>query len=353
MTDQNEEKPDNEIKSESPKTHSIFEEQISRKPDHYPWASQFIDVIDEGRWSHKEFNFMSDIHDFKTNVTDQEREIIIKTLSAIGQIETAVKKFWAKMPDTLPHPSLTDLGYFMAANEVTHNRAYEHLLTVLHLEDSFEENLKVDVVRNRVNYLGKWLHRFYKDSKKQYVYSLILFTLYIENVSLFSQFYIIRWFNRYKNIFKDTSQQVRYTRLEEDIHSKIGIKLINTIREEHPELFDEELEAKILEEAENAFQAESKIINWIMGDYAAERINTDVLKEYIKKRINDSLKAIGYKKIYTINRELKRDFEWADEELLGNTTMDFFHGRPVEYSKKSKSFAVETLFPDKIYQKTW
>jgi ribonucleoside-diphosphate reductase beta chain len=296
---------------------------------------------------------MSDIHDFKVNLSPEEQEIIIKTLSAIGQIEIAVKKFWAKMPDTLPHPSLTDLGYCMAANEVIHNRAYENLLSVLHLEDHFEENLKVDVVIGRVNYLRKYLHKYYKDSKKQYVYSLILFTLFIENVSLFSQFYIIRWFGRYKNVMKDTNQQVRYTRLEEDIHSKIGIRLINEIRLEEPDLFDDELEAKILAEAEAAFLAESKIIDWILKYYSDERINADVLKEYIKKRINDSLKAIGYKKIYTISRELKRDFEWADEELLGNTSMDFFHGRPVEYSKKSKSFAVKTLFPDKIYKKTW
>lgn len=353
MTEQKDTETLQEIPTEITKKHSIFEEQISRKPDHYPWASQFIDAIHEGHWTHKEFDFLSDIHDFKVNLSEIEKPIIIKTLSAIGQIEIAVKKFWAKMPDTLPHPSLTDLGYCMAANEVIHNRAYENLLTVLHLEEAFNDNLKVDVVINRVNYLRKYLHKYYKDSKKQYIYSLILFTLFIENVSLFSQFYIIRWFGRYKNVLKDTNQQVRYTRLEEDIHGKIGTKLINEIREEKPELFDEELEAKILEEAENAFLAESKIVDWILGDYSDERISADVLKEYIKKRINDSLKGIGYKKIFTINRDLKRDFEWADEELLGNTSMDFFHGRPVEYSKKSKSFSIKTLFPDKIYQKTW
>jgi ribonucleoside-diphosphate reductase beta chain len=335
------------------KEYSIFEEQIARKPNRYPWTDKFIDAMHEGHWTHKEFTFQSDIHDFKTVLTEQEQDIIKKTLSAIGQVEIAVKKFWAKLGDNLPHPSLTDLGYVMANIEVIHNNAYENLLSVLGLENVFEENLKVPVIQGRINYLRKYLHKFYKDHRKQYVYSLILFTLFVENVSLFSQFYIIRWFGRFQNVLKDTNQQVRYTRLEEQIHAQVGMQLVNNIRKEHPELFDAELEARIINEAEAAFQAECSIIDWILGDYSQERINASVLKEYIKKRINDSLKEIGFNRVFTINRELKRDFEWADEELLGNTAMDFFHGRPVEYSKKGKSFAKEILFPDKIYTKTW
>jgi ribonucleoside-diphosphate reductase beta chain len=83
--------------------------------------------------------------------------------------------------------------------------------------------------------------KFYKDSKKQYLYALILFTLFVENVSLFSQFYVINWFARFKNVLKDTDQQVKYTRNEENIHALVGTRIINTIREEYPELFDEEV----------------------------------------------------------------------------------------------------------------
>ena len=75
----------------------IFEEQISRKPDNYPWAQEFIEVMHTGFWTDKEFSFTSDVQDFKVNLSDDEREMIIRTLSAIGQIEVAVKKFWAKL----------------------------------------------------------------------------------------------------------------------------------------------------------------------------------------------------------------------------------------------------------------
>lgn len=312
---------------------SIFDEQISRKPNKYPWADEFSDTMHDGFWTVREFSFSSDVQDFKVALNDSEREIVIKTLSAIGQIEIAVKKFWAKLGDNLPHPSISDLGFVLANTEVIHNRAYEKLISVLGLEDVFEENLKLDIINGRVNYLQKYNHKYYKDSKKQYVYAIILFSLFIENVSLFSQFYIILWFGRFRNVLKDTTQQVNYTKNEELIHAKVGIKIINTIKAECPELFDDELENRILHEAGEAFKAESKIIDWIVGEFKDQRISGDVLKEYIKSRINDSLADIGYKKIFEIDKNLARDFEWMDEEVLGNNSTDFFHQRPVDYSK--------------------
>ena len=322
----------------------IFEEQIARKPNHYPWAQEFIEAMHNGFWTDKEFSFSSDIQDFNVNLNENEREMIVRTLSAIGQIEVAVKKFWSKLGDNLPHPSLTDLGYVMANVEVIHNNAYERLLQILGLEDIFEENLKLDFIEGRVKYLRKYTHRFYKDSKKQYVYALILFTLFVENVSLFSQFYIINWFNRYKQVLKDTGQQVKYTRNEENLHALAGIKIINTIRDEHPELFDEELEERIATEAKEAFDAESKIVDWMINGFNEKGLSADILKEFIKNRINDSLEKIGFDSAFDVDTSLLEDTMWFEEELMGNNATDFFHSRPVEYSKKSQAFDADDLF---------
>jgi ribonucleoside-diphosphate reductase beta chain len=325
--------------------YSIFEEQVSRKPNRYPWAEQFIEAMHNGFWTDKEFNFKSDIQQFKVGLNDQEREIVVRTLSAIGQIEVAVKTFWAKLGENLPHPALQDLGYVMANTEVIHNNAYERLLSILELEDVFEENLKLEWIQGRVKYLRKYTHRFYKDSKKQYVYALILFTLFVENVSLFSQFYVINHFARFKNVMKDTDQQVKYTRNEENIHALVGIQIINTIRQEHPELFDAELEERIQGAAQEAFLAESKIVDWMVNGIDEPSLSAPILKNFIKNRINDSLKQIDMKKPFDdVDQVLLEKTMWFDEELLGNNMTDFFHSRPVEYSKKSQSFGEDDLF---------
>jgi ribonucleoside-diphosphate reductase beta chain len=322
----------------------IFDEQISRKPNLYPWTDSFIEAMHNGFWTDKEFSFKSDIQQFKVNLTEQEKEIIVRTLSAIGQIEVAVKTFWSKLGENLPHPSLADLGYVMANVEVIHNNAYERLISTLGLEKVFEENLKLDWIQGRVKYLKKYTHRFYKDSKKQYLYALILFTLFVENVSLFSQFYVINWFARFKNVLKDTDQQVKYTRNEENIHALVGIKIINTIRSEYPDLFDDELVEKVVNEAKEAFESEAKIIDWMVNGIQEEGLSAVVLKEFVKNRINDSLKQIKFPKAFDVDKKLLSSTTWFEEELLGNNMVDFFHSRPTEYSKKNQSFSEDDLF---------
>ncbi len=322
----------------------IFDEQISRKPNHYPWTDEFIEAMHNGFWTDKEFSFKSDVQQFKVKLTDQEREIVVRTLTAIGQIEVAVKTFWAKLGENLPHPSLQDLGYVMANVEVIHNSAYERLITTLGLEKVFEENLKLDWIQGRVKYLKKYTHKYYKDSKKQYLYALILFTLFVENVSLFSQFYVINWFARYKNVLKDTDQQVKYTRNEENIHALVGIKIINTIRDEYPELFDQDLVDKVIHEAREAYDSESKIIDWMVNGIQEEGLSASVLKEFVKNRINESLAQIKFPNAFDTDKTLLSSTKWFEEELLGNNMTDFFHSRPVEYSKKNQSFSEDDLF---------
>lgn len=322
----------------------LFEEQISRKPDLYPWTQQFIDAMHNSFWTSKEFNFQSDLHDYKTNLSDKERDLLVKSLSVIGQIEISVKKFWSKIGDTLPHPSICDMGYVMANVEVIHGDAYEKLLEVLGIDKAFDEILQLPIIKGRVNYLRKHLHKFHADNRRQFIYSLILFTLFVENIALFSQFYIVSWFGRYKNCLKDTCKQIEYTSREEDLHAKAGIRIINQLKAEYPDFFDAELEEKVLYESSQAVKYEMEIIDWLLENIEENKLNKDVLKEFIKDRMNQSLKEIGYKKIFDVDKKLLKETDWFKEQLFGNNMTDFFHSRPTEYSKKSKCFDESELF---------
>ena len=80
-----------------------------------------------------------------------------------------------------------------------------------------------------------------------------------------------------------------------------------------------------------------------MGDWSGQRVNPTVLKEYVKSRINDSLKDIGFQPLFAIDEVLARDFEWMNEEVLANNAVDFFYQRPVDYAKANKTFDINDL----------
>lgn len=322
----------------------IFDEQLSRKPNLYPWTKDFIKAVKDGFWRDEEFTFASDVQDFKVRLAENRKNLIVRALSAIGQIEVAVKLFWVKLGWNLPHPCFMDLGIVLGDTEVLHSSAYERLIDVLGLESVFEENLKLEWIIGRVKYLKKYTHKCYDNEKKQYLYALTLFTLFVENVSLFSQFYIVKWFGKYENVLKDTNQQVSYTILEEQIHSLVGIKIINTIKEEYPDLIDEDFKKRIVSAAKESFKAECKIIDWMVEGNNEENLNAPLLKEFIKNRINDSLQQIGFNKVFEIDQELLAKSKWFDVEVAASDKTDFFHSRPVSYQKKNQSFAEEDLF---------
>ena len=74
-------------------------------------------------------------------------------------------------------------------------------------------------------------------------------------------------------------------------------------------------------------------------------LSAPILKEFIKNRINESMKQIGMKETFQdIDQVLLEKTMWFDEELLGNNMTDFFHSRPTEYSKKNQSFGEDDLF---------
>ena len=324
---------------------SIFEKRLSYKPfDYSEITDPLINAMWASHWTHNEFNFKSDVQDYHTSLTEQERDVIKRAILLISQVEVAVKSYWSNIGKHLPKPEIADMGAVFGGVEVIHSRAYSEILTKLGLEEEFTYLLENEPVLNRVNYLNKYVDRVFEDDKKQFLYSLILFTLFTENVSLFSQFYTVLGFNRFKAVLKDTANVVQYTSKEENLHAEGGMALINQIRAEHPELFDLELETRIWEEAQVALDAEEGLIEWILRDFENEFLSEDILNNYLRNRVNESMKRIGFDFEFHVDEKLLQTTAWMDEEVYASALSDFFHKKPIDYAKSTKSFTAEELF---------
>ena len=324
---------------------NIFTERKSYKPFEYDSITKpFIDAIWKSHWTHNEFNFKSDVQDYKTLLSTQEQEVIKRAILLISQIEISIKSYWSNIGKLLPKPEIADVGATFGGNEVVHSRAYSQILTELGLDDEFQSLLASGVVDNRVQYLSKYVNKIYKNDHQNIVYSLTLFSLFTENVSLFSQFFILLGFNRYNNIMKDVANVVQYTSKEETIHALFGTTLINAIKKEKPALFTEEFKERIASEAREAVLAEEALVDWMLQGFENEFLSKEILMVFIKNRINVSLSDIGVDFKFHIDQEILEKTLWMDEEILAPAMTDFFHKKPIEYAKKNKSYNEEELF---------
>jgi len=242
---------------------NIFEKRVNILPYKYPQLLDYKDAIRHSYWIDTEFNFTDDVQDFKVNITPEEKDIIKKTMLSIAQIEVSVKTFWADMYKRMPITEIGDVGMTFAESEVRHKDAYARLLRILGLEKEFETVVDVPAISARIKYLTKYLDGTRSRDNKMYTKSVLLFSLFIEHVSLFSQFLIMMSFNKHKNVLKGISNVVEATSKEEDIHGNFGAEIINIIRSENPEWFDEDFQELITTACKKAYKAEGGVPDWI------------------------------------------------------------------------------------------
>jgi len=323
---------------------SIFESRVNILPYEYPELLKYKDAIRHSYWIDTEYNFTEDIQNFKVDVTEEQQVVIKRAMLAIAQIEVQVKTFWADMYKRMPITEIGDVGMTFAESEVRHKDAYARLLRILGLEEEFKTVIEIPAIKDRISYLTKYLDGTRSRSNQMYTKSVLLFSLFIEHVSLFSQFLIMMSFNKELNLFKGISNVVEATSKEEDIHGNFGAEIINIIKNEHPEWFDEEFEALIYSACEKAYKAECKILEWIFEKGELEFLPIPVIQEFIKNRFNNSLKKIGMKEHFDIDIELLEPTLWFDVEIKSTKEGDFFYKKQIDYNKKSKSITEDDLF---------
>ena len=322
----------------------IFEKRINLKPYEYPQLYEYVPAIRHSYWIHSEFNFTSDIQDFKSRLSAPEQSAIKNTMLAISQIEVAVKSFWGDLYHRIPKPEIGSVGSTFAESEVRHADAYSHLLEILGLNSEFKALKKKPAIMKRVQYLETALKNSKSEDNKEYAEAILLFSLFIEHVSLFSQFLIIMAFNKHKNMLKGISNVVEATSKEEQIHGDFGIDLIKILQNEHPEWFSSEYKTYIQNVCKEAFEAEQHVVDWIFENGELDFLPKAVINEFLKNRFNKSLESIGIDSVFEIDEKLVSETEWFDDEIIGTKHGDFFVKRSINYSKRAQSITSDDLF---------
>ena len=152
-------------------------------------------------------------------------------------------------------------------------------------------------------------------------------------------------FNKHRNVFSGLSNVIEATSKEEQIHGLFGIDIVNEIRKEHPEWFDEEMERRVLDACKQSYEAEERVVSWIFEDGELEFLPKKVVMAFIANRMNNSLESVGYERLFEVDEELVMETSWFDDEVIGTKLTDFFDKRSINYSKFGISITADTLFP--------
>lgn len=322
----------------------IFDKRVNFKPLEYPELYDFVDAINHSYWIHSEYEYSQDVHNFHSDLNEKEKNTVKNAMLAISQIEISVKRFWSNLYNQFPKPEFDALGVSFGESEIRHSRAYGNVLELLGLNEEFEKLQNVEVIQGRIDYLSKYLKNASSNNKELYILTLALFSLFVENASLFSQFFIIKSFNKEKNYFKGIDNVIMASAKEENLHAMAGAYIINLVKKENPEMFNDEFYNSVKRACKKAYEAELRIIDWIFEKGEIEFLSKGIVIEYLKNRFNKSMEMINIEPLFEINKDILKHSEWFEIEVLSENHVDFFAKTPTNYTKKAQSITSNDIF---------
>ena len=143
---------------------------------------------------------------------------------------------------------------------------------------------------------------------------------------------------------KNVSNIIAWTSIDEQLHANAGIYIINKIKEEYPEFFNEKTLTKITNVVKESIEIEGMLLDWIFEKGELEHISKKDLLNFMKYRADESLTQIGFDKVFNVSYEDYEPLAWFENEVFSNSMDDFFAKRPVEYTKHDKSITAMDLF---------
>tara|TARA_B100001559_G_scaffold245266_1_gene208377 strand:+ start:2071 stop:3057 length:987 start_codon:yes stop_codon:yes gene_type:complete len=323
----------------------LLQERIVYKPFEYQTAADYWLKQQQAHWLHTEVPMMSDINDWKQNLSKTEKNIIGSILKGFAQTETVVNDYWSGLVTKwFRKPEIIMMATTFGAFETIHAEAYSLLNEELGLDD-FSEFLEDETTMAKIENLMDVRDSFNGERDwHEIAKSLAVFSAFTEGVNLFSSFAVLLSF-KMRNKLKGVGQIVEWSIRDESLHSEAGCWLFRTLLKENPELKTSELEAAINEAALLSLQLELDFIEKVyeLGDL--EGCNKYNLINFIKNRVNTKLSDLGYPPILTdIDMTAVNEMKWFDALSAGKQHTDFFANRVTNYSKGHLEWDTSSIF---------
>lgn len=313
------------------------------RPFRYPEAIKLMEQIQDIYWRHTELSFASDKQDVDT-MEHHMKEGVLRNMLAISTIEVAVKSFWGQLGSHFGPLEWDMLGQVASESEVRHYLSYSHLLGILGLEKRFEEIREIPAFKGRYSYLDKYLKLSPNNSNpRKYIIKLILFSCLMEHTSLFGQFVPLMYYFKKWGKMKDIKNIIEWTAIDESTHFQIGVTIVNILREEHPEYFDEELNEMVRKACVKSIRYEKDVLDWVWENGELEGLTKDNILSFMKNQVNTSMIQMGFEPCFEEVGDLEPT-NFFFEEVYGDKNTDFFAMRPTDYTVGDTTITADDLF---------
>jgi ribonucleoside-diphosphate reductase beta chain len=164
------------------------------------------------------------------------------------------------------------------------------------------------------------------ENDKKLLLNLVAFYCVLEGMFFYCGFTQILSMGR-RNKMTGTSEQFQYILRDESMHLNFGIDMINQIKLENPQLWDEPMRAQVVQMLLEGTQLEIEYARDTMPR-GVLGMNAAMMEEYLKFIANRRLSQLGLPEQF---KGVSNPFPWMSEIMDLKKEKNFFETRVTEY----------------------
>jgi ribonucleoside-diphosphate reductase beta chain len=282
---------------------------LTLRPMKYP---QFFDMYKsaiKNTWTVEEVDFSHDITDLRTKLTPAERHLINRLVAFFATGDSIVSN--NLVLNLYKHVNSPEARVYLSRQLFEEALHVEFYLTLLdtyipdHKEraDAFSAIDNIPSIKKKGEFCFKWIDSIYKldrcetaEQKKQFLLNLICFASCIEGLFFFAAFAYV-YFLRSKGLLNGLAGGTNWVFRDESMHIQFAYEVIRTVREEQPELFDADLNARVTQMIKEAVEVEMAFGEDVL-QFGLAGLSARDMRQYLQFIADQRLAALGIAPVY-------------------------------------------------------
>ena len=282
---------------------------LTLRPMKYPvFYDMYQDAI-KNTWTVEEIDFSDDVGDLDRKLLPAERHLINRLVAFFATGDSIVSN--NLVLNLYQHINSPEARMYLSRQlyeEALHVQFYLTLLDTYipdHDEraEAFSAIENIPSIRSKADFCFKWMSSMEDlaelqtaEERKRFLLNLICFAACIEGLFFFAAFAYV-YFLRSKGLLNGLAAGTNWVFRDESCHMNFAFEVVKTIKEEEPELFDEDLSNRIVEMLEEAIEVESQFAQDVLSGGVAGMSAADT-RTYLEFVADQRLAQLGLPKRY-------------------------------------------------------
>ncbi|MCJ0871426.1 ribonucleotide-diphosphate reductase subunit beta [Streptomyces sp. AP-93] len=315
--------------------------ELTLRPMRYPdFYERYRDAI-KNTWTVEEVDLHSDVADL-AKLTPSEQHMIGRLVAFFATGDSIVSN---NLVLTLyKHINSPEARLYLSRQlfeEAVHVQFYLTLLDT-YLPDpddraaAFDAVEEIPSIREKAQFCFRWMAALDGEGvekidrletaadRRRFLLNLICFAACIEGLFFYGAFAYVYWF-RSRGLLHGLATGTNWVFRDESAHMSFAFEVIDTVRKEEPELFDDALQQQVTDMLREAVEAELQFGRDLCGD-GLPGMNTESMREYLECVADQRLVRLGFPPIYGS----QNPFSFMELQGVQELT-NFFERRPSAY----------------------